>query len=144
MNRSQVQQIIPHRPPFLFIDEVLELEPGTRAVGIRDIRHDEHYLTGHFPGMPIMPGVLIIEAMAQLGAVALLSLPEYQGRIAYFAGINKARFRRKVFPGERLTLEVKVKRRMGPMGIGEATASVDGEMAAEAEIMFSVGDESTG
>ena len=137
---KEIMEIIPHRSPFLLIDTIEELEPGLRAVGKKCVSFNEPYFAGHFPGNPVMPGVLIIEAMAQVGAVALLGLEEWKGKTAYFAGISSARFKRKVLPGDVLTLETKISRVKGPIGIGEAAAYVDGELAAKAELSFAVGE----
>ncbi len=137
---KEIMEIIPHRSPFLLIDTIEELEPGVRAVGKKCVSFNEPYFAGHFPGNPVMPGVLIIEAMAQVGAVALLGLEEWKGKTAYFAGISSARFKRKVLPGDILTLETKISRVKGPIGIGEAAAYVDGELAAKAELSFAVGE----
>lgn len=140
LNKEQIKEIIPHRDPFLLIDEVLELEPGKRVVARKYLAEDEDWFRGHFPETPVQPGVLIIEMLAQAGAVCTLSLPENKGRIAFFAGIDKARFRRKVLPGETLTLEVEIIKVRGPLGIGKATAYVDGQRAVTAEISFALGD----
>ncbi|KEI01949.1 3-hydroxyacyl-ACP dehydratase FabZ [Clostridium botulinum] len=136
---KEIQKIIPHRYPFLLVDRVEELEPGKRAVGYKNVTMNEYFFQGHFPEEPVMPGVLQIEALAQLGAIALLSMEEFKGKIAYFGGINKAKFRHKVVPGDVLKLEVEIIKMKGPAGIGKAIATVDGKKAAEAEIMFAVG-----
>ncbi|MCB2356580.1 3-hydroxyacyl-ACP dehydratase FabZ [Clostridium estertheticum] len=136
---KQIQKIIPHRYPFLFVDKVEELEPGKRAVGYKNITMNEYFFQGHFPEEPILPGVIIIEALAQVGAVALLSMEEYKGKIAYFGGINKAKFKRKVVPGDVLKLEVEIIKMKGPVGIGLGIATVNGVKAAQAEITFAVG-----
>lgn len=136
---KEIQNIIPHRYPFLLVDKVEELEPGKKAVGYKNVTMNEYFFQGHFKEEPVMPGVLQIEALAQLGAIALLSVEEFKGKIAYFGGINKAKFRRKVVPGDVLKLEVEIIKMKGPAGIGKAIATVDGEKAAEAEIMFAVG-----
>lgn len=136
---QEIMGIIPHRYPFLLIDSIEELEPGARALGKKCVSVNEPFFQGHFPGNPVMPGVLIIEALAQVGAVAMLSQPEYKGRTAYFAGIEKARFRRKVIPGDVLLLETEIIRTKGPVGVGRAVAKVDGEVAASAELTFSIG-----
>ncbi len=138
---KEIQEILPHRHPFLLIDEIDELEPGVRAVGYKCVTYNEPWFAGHFPQEPIMPGVLIIEALAQVGAVAVLSLPENKGKTAYFAEINKARFRTKVVPGDRLRLECEVIRSKGSVGVGKAVATLeDGTVAASAELTFAVGE----
>ena len=136
---KEIMDILPHRYPFLMIDSIEELEPGVRAVGRKCVSVNEPYFQGHFPGNPVMPGVLIMEALAQVGAVAMLSLPEWKGKTAYFAGIDKARFRRKVMPGDVLMLEMAVIKVKGSVGIGKAVATVNGEKAAEAELTFAIG-----
>ena len=136
---KEIQEIIPHRHPFLLVDCVEELEPGVRAVGYKSVTYNEPYFAGHFPQEPVMPGVLMVEALAQVGAVAILSLEDMKGKTAYFGGINKCKFRRKVVPGDKLRLETKIIRRKGPVGIGSAVASVDGEVAVEAELTFMIG-----
>lgn len=136
---KDIMKIIPHRHPFLLVDRITKLEPGIMAVGYKNVTFDEYFFKGHFEEEPIMPGVLIIEALAQVGAVSLLSLDELKGKIAYFGGINKARFRRKVVPGDVLKLEVEIIKRRGPMGIGKALATVNNEKAVEAELTFAVG-----
>ena len=137
---KEIMNILPHRPPFLLIDTIEELEPGVRAVGKKCVSMNEAYFTGHFPGNPVMPGVLLVEAMAQTGAVALLDLPAWKGKTAYFVGIDGARFKRKVVPGDVVLFEVKIIKQKGPIGVAEATAKVDGELAAKAEISFAVGE----
>ena len=136
--RETIEQIIPHRHPFLLIDEVVELEPGERVVARKKVRPDEWYLAGHFPGRPVMPGVLIVEAMAQAGAVAVLSQEENRGRIAFFGGIDDVRFKRIVEPGDELELECRLERVRGPIGKGKATAKVDGELVARGTLTFAV------
>ncbi|MDJ0307128.1 MULTISPECIES: 3-hydroxyacyl-ACP dehydratase FabZ [Dehalobacter] len=136
LNIKEIQEIIPHRYPFLLLDRVEELEEGKRVVAYKNVTINEYFFQGHFPQEPVMPGVLIIEALAQAGAVALLKMEKYQGKLAYFTGIDKAKFRRKVFPGDVLRLEVEIIKIKGPAGIGKALATVDGEKAAEAEIKF--------
>lgn len=132
-------EIIPHRHPFLLIDTIEELEVGVRAVGKKCVSANEPFFVGHFPGNPVMPGVLIIEALAQVGAVAMLSQPEWKGKTAYFAGINNARFREKVLPGDVLMLETTIIKVKGPVGVGKAVATVNGKKAAEAELTFAIG-----
>lgn len=139
MNIEDIMNIIPHRYPFLLIDRIEEVTPGERAVGTKCVSINEPFFQGHFPGKPVMPGVLIIEALAQVGAVAILSLDEFKGKVAYFAGIDKAKFRRKVIPGDVLRLEVEIIKRRGPMGIGKAIAYVGDKKACEAELSFVIG-----
>ena len=131
-------EILPHRHPFLLIDTIEELESGVRAVGRKNVTFNEPYFAGHFPGNPVMPGVLILEALAQTGAVAILSLPENRGKTAYFAGIDKAKFKQMVRPGDALELETTIIRSKGPVGVGEAIATVNGKLAAKAELTFAV------
>ncbi len=132
-------EIIPHRQPFMLLDTVEEMEAGKRVKARKCVSYNEPYFAGHFPAEPVMPGVLIVEAMAQAGAVAMLSQPEMKGKTAYFAGIQSAKFKRKVVPGDMLELEVEIVKVKGPVGIGKGTASVDGKLAASAEIMFAIG-----
>ena len=139
LTAKEIMEIIPHRQPFLLIDTVEELEPGVRAVAKKNVTYNEPYFAGHFPGNPVMPGVLMVEALAQTGAVAVLSLPENKGKTAYFAAINSCKFKRKVVPGDRLRLECEIIKSKGPVGIGKATATVDGETAVVAELTFSIG-----
>ena len=136
---TRIEEIIPHRHPFLLIDCIEEVTPGEGAVGYKNVTYNEPWFAGHFPQEPVMPGVLIIEALAQVGAVAILSLDENKGKIAFFGGINKCRFKGKVKPGDKLRLETKIIRHKGPMGVGEAVASVDGKVVAQAELTFMVG-----
>lgn len=136
---KEIQEIIPHRHPFLLIDCVEELEPGVGAVGYKSVTYNEPFFAGHFPQEPVMPGVLIVEALAQTGAVAILSLEENKGKTAYFGGMNNVKFKKKVVPGDRLRLECKIIKRKGPVGIGSATASVDGKVAVSAELTFMIG-----
>ena len=119
---------------------MVELEPGQKAIGIKNVTMNEHFFQGHFPGKPVMPGVLQIEALAQTGAIAVLSLEEYKGKIVYFGGIDKLRFKQKVVPGDVLRLEVELIKRRGPIGIAKAVATVDGKVAVQGEITFAIGD----
>ena len=134
LDKEQIKQIIPHRDPFLLIDEVEEMELGKRVVAKKYIAPDSYWFQGHFPGHPVQPGVLTMEMLAQAGAVCILSVPENKGKIAFYAGIDKARFRRQVSPGETLRLEVEIIKQRGPIGVCKAVASVDGERAVTAEI----------
>lgn len=133
---KEIMEILPHRYPFLLVDKIESMEPGVKAVGYKNVTMNEYYFQGHFPGKPVMPGVLIIEALAQVGAAAMLSLEEYKGKLGYFTGIDKAKFRKMVFPGDVLRLEVEIIKRRGPIGIGKAIATVDGKKACEAELSF--------
>jgi len=133
-----VRAILPHREPFLFVDGILELEPGRRVVGFKDVRPEEDYFRGHFPGNPVMPGVLILECLAQTGACALLSAPENRGKLALFGGLDDTRFRRPVRPGDRLLLEVTVDRVRGPVGRGTGVARVGDQVVAEATLTFAL------
>ncbi len=136
---QEIMDIIPHRYPFLLIDTIEELDPGVRALGRKCVSVNEPFFQGHFPGNPVMPGVLIIEALAQVGAVAMLAQPDFKGRTAYFAGIDKARFRQKVVPGDVLLLETEIIKVKGPIGVGWAVAKVGDKVAAQAELTFSIG-----
>jgi 3-hydroxyacyl-[acyl-carrier-protein] dehydratase len=138
LSRKEIEAILPHRDPFLLLDEVVDLRPGERVVARKQVRPDEWYLSGHFPGRPIMPGVLIVEAMAQAGAVAVLSEEENQGKLALFAGIDGVRFKRVVEPGDELELTCELERVRGPIGRGKATATVDGSLAARGTLTFAV------
>ncbi len=143
LNASQIMEIIPHRQPFMLLDTVEEMEPGKRVRARKCVSYNEPFFAGHFPKEPVMPGVLIVEAMAQAGAVAVLSLPQLKGKTAYFAGIQSAKFKRKVLPGDVLELDVEIVKMKGPIGIGKGSAYVDGKLAASAEIMFAIGDGDT-
>lgn len=138
LNKEQIKEIIPQREPFLMIDEVEEYIPGERTVAYKNVDKDEWYFQGHFPGNPIMPGVLITESLAQAGAVAILSLEENKGKNALFGGIDKLKFKKMVVPGDRLKLEVNIIKKKGPIGVGEGIATVDGKLAAKGEFTFAV------
>ena len=135
---KEIEQILPHRHPFLLVDYIEEMEPGVSAVGYKCVTFHEDFFRGHFPQEPVMPGVLQIEACAQVGAVAILSLEENRGKTAYFGAINNARFKRKVVPGDRLRMECEIIKQKGPLGIGKAVATVDGETALTAELTFMI------
>lgn len=139
LNSNQIQEIIPHRYPFLLIDRIDELEPGKRALGVKCVSANEMQFMGHFPQQHVMPGVLIIEALAQVGAVAILSLEANKGKIAYFAGIKSAKFRQKVIPGDVLTLETELIKVKGSIGVGKAVAKLGDKVAVEAELTFAIG-----
>lgn len=141
LNSNQIAELLPHRYPFALVDRIVDGEPGQWARGIKCVSVNEQIFCGHFPQEHVMPGVLLIEAMAQVGAVAILSLPEYAGKIVYFGGIKNARFKSKVVPGDVVTLECTLIKRRGPVGIGQATATVDGRLAASAELTFAIGAE---
>jgi 3-hydroxyacyl-[acyl-carrier-protein] dehydratase len=136
LEAAEIMRIVPHRYPFLLIDRVIELEPGKRVVAIKNVTANEPHFTGHFPDRPIMPGVLMVEALAQTGAVAVLSLPENHGKLALFAGIEECRFRRIVVPGDQLLLKIEVEKLRGMFGKARGVASVDGEVACETLISF--------
>ena len=142
MNRldiKQIQEIIPHRHPFLLVDYIEDYEPGQYAVGYKCVTYREDFFKGHFPQEPVMPGVLTVEALAQVGAVAILSQEDNKGKVAYFGGIQTCKFRGKIVPGDKVRLETKIIKQKGPVGIGEATASVDGKVVVSAELTFMVG-----
>lgn len=139
LTTKEIMDILPHRAPMLLIDTVEELEMGVRAVAKKNVTFNEPFFAGHFPGNPVMPGVLIIEALAQTGAVAILSQPEWKGKTAYFAGISQAKFKQKVLPGDTLTLETEIIKVKGPIGVGKAAAYVDGKVACTAELTFAIG-----
>ena len=138
LNSEQIKEIIPQREPFLMIDEVEEYIPGQSATAYKYVKKDEWYFKGHFPGNPIMPGVLITESLAQTGAVAILSLEENKGKNALFAGIDKMKFKKMVVPGDKLKLEVKIIKQKGPIGVGEAIATVEGKVVAKGELTFAI------
>ena len=139
LNIEQIQEIIPHRPPFLLVDKITDFVPGEWAKGIKAVTVNEPFFTGHFPQYQVMPGVLIIEALAQVGAVAILSLPENKGKLAFFGGIKNARFKKQVRPGDVLELSCELIERRGPIGFGKAVAKVDGKVAAQGELTFAIG-----
>lgn len=139
LTTKEIMEIIPHRQPFLLIDTIEELEEGKRAVGKKCVSYNEPFFAGHFPQEPVMPGVLIVEAMAQVGAVALLSKEEFKGKTAYFGGINSAKFKQKVVPGDVLMLELEITKQKGPIGIGTGKAYVDGKLVTQAELTFAIG-----
>lgn len=139
LNTQQIMEILPHRNPFLLIDTIEELVPGEKAVAKKNVTMNEPYFMGHFPGNPVMPGVLIIEALAQTGAVAILCQDEWKGKIAYFAGINNAKFKQKVVPGDTLELTTEIIKVKGPIGVGKAVAKVNGKTACMAELTFAIG-----
>ena len=138
LDKEGIKNIIPQREPFLMIDEVEDYVPGESATAYKHVDENEYYFKGHFPGKPIMPGVLIVESLAQTGAVAILSMEENKGKNALFGGIDKIRFKKQVVPGDTLKLEVKIIKRKGPIGVGEAIATVDGKVAAKGELTFAV------
>lgn len=139
LNIDQIEAILPHRYPFLLVDRITECVPGEGAKGVKCVTANEPFFQGHFPGFKVMPGVLIIEALAQVGAVAILSAPDWKGRTAYFAGIDKAKFRRKVVPGDVLTMETKIIKCKGPIGVSQAVATVDGQVVAQGQLTFAIG-----
>ena len=136
---KEIEAIIPHRHPFLLIDRIDELEPGVRATGVKNVTFHEDFFKGHFPAEPVMPGVLILEAMAQVGAVIILSVEENKGKTAFFGGMDKVKFRRKVVPGDVLDLECEVIKQKGPIGVAKATAKVNGELSVSAELTVVIG-----
>ncbi len=135
---EQIKEVIPHRYPFLLVDRILEVEEGKRAVGVKNVSANEEFFNGHFPDYNVMPGVLIVEALAQVGAFAVLKMEVNQGKLAFFAGIENCRFKRQVVPGDQLRLEVELTKLRGPIGKGRATATVDGEVACTAELTFAI------
>ena len=139
LTKKDIEKFIPHRSPFLLIDEIVEIDPGKRIKGIKYVSKDEYYFKGHFPSNPIMPGVLIIETIAQAGAVSVLMLPENKGKIVLFAGIDKARFKKIVRPGDKLVIEVEMEKFRRNIGKAKGRATVEGELACSADIMFAIG-----
>jgi 3-hydroxyacyl-[acyl-carrier-protein] dehydratase len=138
LDRTEIKAIIPHRAPFLLVDRILEYVPGVSAIGEHDVLETAFWVPGHFPEHAVMPGVLIVEALAQVGSVALLALPENRGKLGFFAGIDKVRFKRQVLPGDTLRLECSITKMRGPIGFGEARATVDGELACAGDLMFAI------
>lgn len=138
MDIQEIKEVLPHRYPFLLVDKVLEKEEGKRVVGLKNVTANEPFFQGHFPDYPVMPGVLIVEALAQVGAIAVLDMEKNKGKIGFLAGIDKCRFKRQVKPGDQLLLEVEILRMKGPIGKGKGIATVDGELVCEAEIMFAI------
>lgn len=139
LTAKEIMEIIPHRQPFMLVDTIEALEAGKKAVGKKCVSYNEPFFAGHFPTEPVMPGVLIIEALAQVGAVAILSLPENKGKTAYFGAINSAKFKGKVVPGDVLMLETEIIKSKGPVGVGSAVARVEGKVVAQAELTFALG-----
>jgi 3-hydroxyacyl-[acyl-carrier-protein] dehydratase len=137
---AAIRELIPHRYPFLLVDRIEEVEPGLRAVGIKNVTQNEPFFEGHFPDYPVMPGVLIVEALAQVGAVGVMAKEEFRGKLALFAGIDGVRFRRQVVPGDVLRLEVEISRLRGVAGLGKGSATVNGERVCEADLMFAFAD----
>ena len=138
LNINQIKEIIPHRHPFLLVDYIEDYEPGQFAVGYKCVTYREDFFKGHFPQEPVMPGILTVEALAQVGAVAILSKEENKGKVAYFGAINKCKFKGKIVPGDKVKLETRIIKSKGPMGIGEAIASVDGKVVVSAELTFMI------
>ena len=140
LNIDEIQRILPHRPPFLLIDRIDELEPGKHAVGRKCVTMNEPYFVGHFPGKAVMPGVMILEALAQTGAIVMLTIEKNAGKLAYFGGMDKVKFKRQVVPGDILTLDVEIIKSKGSFGVGSAKAFVEDQVAVEAIFTFAIGD----
>ncbi len=140
LNINEIQKILPHRPPFLLIDRVEELEPAKRAVGRKCVSMNEPFFVGHFPGKAVMPGVLILEALAQMGAICMLTVPGNEGKLVLFGGMDKVKFKRQVVPGDVLILEVEITKSKGSFGVGTAIAYIEGQVACEAVLTFALGD----
>lgn len=138
MDVEQIKEIIPHRYPFLLVDKVLEIKEGEKVTALKNVSVNEPFFQGHFPEYPVMPGVLILEALAQTGAIAVLNIEAHKGKIGFLAGVDKCRFKRQVKPGDQLNLQVEIIRMKGPIGKGKGIATVDGEVACEAEITFAI------
>ena len=139
MDIKEIREILPHRYPFLLVDKITEMEEGKRVKGYKNVTINEPFFQGHFPEYPVMPGVLVLEALAQVGAVAVLSMEQFKGKNPLFAGADKVKWRRQVMPGDKLELECEIIKIKGPIGIGKAVATVDGKKACEAEIKFAIG-----
>lgn len=139
LTTKQIQEIIPHRHPFLLVDYIEDFEPGEFGIGYKCVTYREDFFAGHFPQEPVMPGVLIVEALAQTGAVAILSVEENKGKTAYFGAMNNVKFKKKVVPGDKLRLECEIIKQKGPVGVGKAVATVDGKVAVSAELTFMIG-----
>ncbi|WP_020007235.1 3-hydroxyacyl-ACP dehydratase FabZ [Salinicoccus albus] len=140
---DQIKAIIPHRPPFLLIDRITDIEPGVKCTGVKQVSGNEPFFPGHFPDYAVMPGVLIVEALAQTGAVAILKEERFKGKLAFFAGIDKCKFKKQVTPGDTVELNVEITKLRGPIGKGEAVARVDGDIACQCEITFAIQDSKT-
>lgn len=143
LKAEQILSILPHRYPMLLVDRVLEIDPGKRVVGLKNVSMNEPFFMGHWPGQPVMPGVLIVECMAQVSAIMMLSLPDHESQLAFIAGIDKMRFRKPVYPGDAMILEAVMQKKRGPMGVVHIKAHVEGELVAEGEIMFALKDRDT-
>lgn len=138
MTQEEIKKIIPHRDPFLLIDTIEEMEEGKKVVATKHMKEDEFWFKGHFPDYPVVPGVLMLEMMAQAGAVSMLALPENKGKLGFFGGVKEAKFRRQVVPGDTLRIEVEIIKIKGPVGVGKGVCTVNGEKAVSAEITFAI------